>query len=185
MVAVKQLQKACLRAGGSLGAEKLCLGELIFHILQVHQQLLQPKGGALADGGGLCRLKMCEGQCGQRLVFIRELCKIADDRDQLVAHQTQTLGHDDDVGVVADIAGGSAEVNDALCVRALHAVGVDMAHHIMAHQLFALGGDLVVDVVGVRLQLVDLRLRDGETEFHFRFGKGDPELAPGPEFFVG
>lgn len=39
-----------------------------------------------------------------------------------------------------------------------------MRHHIVAHLVLALFGDLVVDVGDVRGELVDLLLRDGQAQ---------------------
>ena len=47
-------------------------------------------------------------------------------------------------------------MDDRLCLGALYAVGVNVGHHVVPHQLFALLSDLVVDIVPVRLQLGDL-----------------------------
>ena len=70
--------------------------------------------------------------------------------------QAQALRHRDDIRIVTDVAGGRAQVNDRLCLGALHAVGVNVRHHVVPHLLFALLSDLVVDIVPVRLQLGDL-----------------------------
>jgi hypothetical protein len=55
----------------------------------------------------------------------------------------------------------------------------------MAHQLLSLLRDFVVDVVGMSLELVDLLLRNRQTELLFRLGKRDPESSPGAELLVG
>ena len=128
---------------------------------------------------------MCKRECRKRLVFVREFGKVADNGDQLVADKLQTLGHDDDIGVVADVARGSSEVDNTLCVRALHAVSVDVGHYVVADELLSLLRDFIVDVVGVSLELVDLSLCYGQTQLHFRLGKRNPESAPGAEFLVG
>ena len=44
-------------------------------------------------------------------------------------------------------------MDDAGCLGALLAVGVHMAHHVVAHQLFALDGHFVVDIVHMGFQL--------------------------------
>ena len=128
---------------------------------------------------------MCKRECRKRLVFVREFGKVADNGDQLVADKLQTLGHDDDIGVVADVARGSSEVDNTLCVRALNTVSVNVGHNVVADELFSLLSDFVVDVVGVSFELVDLSLCYGQTQLHFRLGKSDPESAPGAEFLVG
>ena len=52
-------------------------------------------------------------------------------------------------------------MDDALCLGALQAVGVDVAHHVMADELLARNGVLIVDVVLVCLQLGNLLIGDG------------------------
>ena len=61
-------------------------------------------------------------------------------------------------------------MDDALCLGALQAVGVDVAHHVMADELLARDGVLIVDVVLVRLQLGNLLIGDGQALRLFRFG---------------
>ena len=66
----------------------------------------------------------------------------------------------------------------------LEAVGVDMAHDIMADQLLpglCLG---VVDILRVGGQLVDLFLGDIQPQLPLRRGQGDPEPPPGAELVV-
>ncbi len=76
-------------------------------------------------------------------------------------------------------------MNDALCVGALYAVGVNMGHDVVAHELFSLLRDFIVDIVGMCLKLIDLLLRYGQSELLFRLGKRDPELSPCSELLVG
>ena len=75
-------------------------------------------------------------------------------------------------------------MDDAGSLRALLAVGIHMAHHVVAHKALALFGDFIVDVLGVCLQLIDLFLRDRQTELHFALCKRDPKAAPGLELHV-
>jgi hypothetical protein len=97
---------------------------------------------------------------GMSLYSMAKAAELGQHADQLFAHEREALAHHEDVGVVADIAAGDAQMDDARRLRALLAVGVDMAHHVVAHELFARGGDLVVDVVRVRLELRDHIGRD-------------------------
>ena len=75
-------------------------------------------------------------------------------------------------------------MDDPLGVRALQAVGVDVAHHVVAALLLPADGVLVVDVVGVGLQLGDLLVGDGQALPLLGLGQGDPEFAPGAELVV-
>ena len=121
--------------------------------LQVHHQLVGPQGGALAHGGGLGGLAVGVGHAGHVLVLLGKVGQLCQHADELFAHQLQALPHHDDVGVVAHIAAGGTQMDDAGCLGALLAVGVDVAHHVVAHQLFPLDGDFIVDVVHMGFQL--------------------------------
>ena len=152
--------------------------------LQVHVELVGPEGGPLAHRGELGGLAVGVGKAGHGLVFVGEFGQQGKHAQQLFAHQLQRLAHDDDVGVVAHIAAGGAQVDDALGVRALQAVGVDVAHHVVAALLLPADGVLIVDVVGVGLQLGDLLVGDGKALPLFGFGQGDPEFSPSTELVV-
>lgn len=64
-------------------------------------------------------------------------------------------------------------MDDTRRLRALQAVGIDMAHHVVAHLALAGLGLGVVDVVAMGLQLGDLLVRDGKAERLLRAGQGD------------
>ena len=104
-------------------------------LAEVHHQLVGPQGCALAYGGGLGGLAVGVGHAGHILVLLGELCQLCQHADELLAHQLKALTHHDDVGVVADIAAGGTQMDDACRLGALLAVGVDMAHDVVAHQL--------------------------------------------------
>ena len=97
----------------------------------------------------------------------------------------EALTHHDDVGVVAHIAAGGTQMDDACRLGALLAVGVDMAHHVVAHQLFALNGDFIVDVVHMGFQLGHHFGGDiGQALLHLGPGQRHPQAAPGAELVV-
>ena len=75
-------------------------------------------------------------------------------------------------------------MDDTLGLGALQTVGVDVAHDIVAHQLFAGDGILVVHVVLVGFQLGNLLIGDGKALFLLGLGQRDPQLAPGAELVV-
>ena len=75
LVAVEQGEEACARAGRALAAEELEMLQLELELLKIHQQILRPERGALADGRRLCGLKMRVGErrlCLVRLGKVRE-----------------------------------------------------------------------------------------------------------------
>ena len=75
-------------------------------------------------------------------------------------------------------------MDNGLRVRALLAVGVNVAHDVVADQLLPGLGHIVIDSLGVGLQLVDLLLGHVEPQLALRLGQGDPQLPPGSEFVV-
>ena len=184
VVPFKQFQEAGLGAGGAFAAQEFCLGELVLHILQIHQQVLDPQGGPFAHGGGLSRLEVGESQGGQVLIGLGKVGQHPDDTHNLVANELEGFGHDDDVRIVPHVAGGGAPVDDARSLGALLAIGVHMAHHIVADHLFPLLGHFVVDVVGVLLQLCNLLICNGQPQLLLRLSQSNPKLPPGAELHV-
>ena len=75
-------------------------------------------------------------------------------------------------------------MDDPLRLGALHTIGVDVAHHIMANLLLPRLGNLVVDVVLVGLELGDLLVGDRQTLMLLSPGQCNPEPAPGLELVV-
>ena len=184
MITVEELEEGRLGAGGTLRSEKLQGAEYILEILEVEHELVQPQGRTLADGCRLCRLEVGIRKCRHILILHRELAELVDDIDELLMHELEALPHDDDIRVVADIAGGRTEVDDALRIRALYAVCVHMAHNIVTHFLLTCLCHLIIDLILMCLQLIDLLLCDVETQLMLRLCQCDPELSPGTELVV-
>ena len=184
LVPFEQLHKAGLGAGGALDSPQAQGVQLKFQVFQVHHQLIHPQRGPLANGGQLGGLEVGVAQAGQILVLPGKSGKVPQHLDDLPGHQGHGVPEDEDIGVVPHIAGGGAQVDNGLGVGTLLAIGVDVAHHVVAHQLLPGFRHVVVDVVGMGLQLVDLLLGDRKAQLPLRLGQGDPELPPGAEFMV-
>ena len=184
LVAVKQLHEGRLRAGRALAAEHAQVFDAVFYLIQIHQQLVHPQGSALADGGQLCGLEVGEAEGRLGLVRICELRQLVQYGRQLFANQQQTLADLDDVGIVADIRAGSAEVDNAGRLGSRLAEGVNVRHNVMAYLLLALTGHIVVDVGQVRGHLVHLLLRDRQTERPLRLSQRQPQPTPGGELHI-
>ena len=118
------------------------------------------------------------------LVLLGKFCQHGDDIEQLSAHDFQTLAHNDDVGVISNIAAGCTQMDDSFCIWTLAAIGVHMAHHIVTNQLLTLTGDFIVNLVLVGFQLCNLLVGDVDAQCFFCLGKGNPKLSPGFEFVV-
>ena len=127
---------------------------------------------------------MGEGEAGHVLIFNGKFREDIEQIDKLLADEQHRLAHDNNIGVVADIAGGRAEVDYRLGVRALHAVGVNMGHNIVTNFFFAGGGDIIVYVVLVRFEFGYLLVRYVEPELLFALCESYPEPAPCSEFEV-
>ena len=77
--------------------------------------------------------------------------------DASLPHRSrERLAHQDQVGVVGDVAGGGAEVDDVAGGRGGVAEGVDVGHHVVAELALVLVGAGEVDVVEVGAQLLEL-----------------------------
>ena len=75
-------------------------------------------------------------------------------------------------------------MDDALRLRALAAVSVDVGHHVMAHFLLPGLRHIIIDIVLMAFQLVNLLLGDGQSQLLLCLSQSNPQLSPGPEFFV-
>ena len=73
---------------------------------------------------------------------------------------------------------------DTLCVGALYAVSINVAHNVVTDELFALDCYVIVDIVLVSLELVNLLLSNRQTELHFSFRKSNPKSSPRPELHI-
>ena len=121
---------------------------------------------------------MGEAEGSHGLVLVSELGEGVDASNQLLADDLHRLLDLDEVGVVADVAGGGTEMDDGHGLGDLLAPGVDVSHDIVAQELLLLGSALVVDVVDVGLHLLDLLVGDIETKLLLGSSESDPELSP-------
>ena len=190
LIVIEQFLERRLRAGGAFAAKELQGRNHVLNVRKVHAEFLQPQRRALAHGRRLRRLKMRKRKRRQALILIRELRKLINHVHKLLAHKRKGVAHHDDVGVVADIAARSTQMDDAGRLRALQSVGVDVAHDIVAHQLLALLRHGVVDVIDVTLHLINHLLRDdglsvlGKAQFHLGFRQRNPKLSPSGKLLV-
>ena len=70
----------------------------------------------------------------------------------------RAFAHQDQVGVVGDVAARGAQVNDRPGSGAQVAVGVHVGHHVVPQLLLVSGGGGEIDVVDVGRQFGDLLL---------------------------
>ncbi len=105
-----------------------------------------------------------------------------DDADQPVAQQLETFAHQDQIGVVGDVAAGGPQMDDPRRAGAGIAEGVDMGHHVVAQPALVRLGGGKVDAVDGRAQLGNLCRHDRQAEFGLGFGQRHPQPPPGAEF---
>ena len=184
VVAVKQLQETGLGAGGALRAQQHQGVQHMAHLFIIHDQIHQPQSSTLAHGGGLSRLEVGKAQAGHILILVGKLGHAGNGIHQLFLDQQQGLPHGDHICIIAHIARGGTQVDNGLSRGALHPIGIYMAHYIMAHQLLPFPSHIVVNVLGVRFQLVDLCLSHIQPQLVLRFCQSDPQLPPGFELKI-
>ena len=146
---------------------------------KVRKQVVAPESRAFAHSRRLCRLKMRICKRRERLVFEREIrCCLYGVYEQLLYLQKRST-HKYNVRIVADVARRSAEMNYSLRLRAGVAEGLDVRHYVVTHLRLILCGKVVINVVNMRLHLVNLLVSYIETELLFALRKRNPELSPG------
>ena len=87
----------------------------------------------------------------------------------------------DEVGVVAHVGAGGAQVDDGARLGRLLAQVMDVRHHVVAKLALQLGRALQVEVVQVRADRLDGRVGNGKPQLALRFRQRQPEPAPRPE----
>ena len=184
VVSVEQLHEGGLRAGGALHAAEGDVLDLVFQILEVHDQILVPQRRSLANGHELSRLVVGEAESGQITVLVGEVAESVDDTHQLIQNQVRGLANLDQVGIITHIARSSTQVNNGHGLGAELTKSMDVGHHIMSQLLLLRFGELVVNVVNVCLHFRDLLVSNVEAQLLFSRSKGNPELSPGGKFHI-
>ena len=132
MVAAKQGQKARLRAGRAFDAAEPKCRQPVFDFIEVKNKVITPQARPLANGRQLGRLEVRESECRQVAPAFGKACQCVDDANQAVAEQLQSRPHQDQIGVVGDVAAGGPKMNDVAGAGSSFGVGVDVRHDIMA-----------------------------------------------------
>ena len=127
---------------------------------------------------------MCIRKTRHSLIFSGKLCKLIDNVDHLALYKLKSVAHNDNICVIANVAGGCTKVNDTLCVGTSKTVGINVSHNIVADKLFTLCRSIIINVFDVCFKLVDLRLSYGQTKLHFCSCKSHPKAAPCGEFLI-
>ena len=178
-IPVKQLQETRFRAGGSPAAQKFHGFHDKIQLDQIADEILHPQRCPLAHRDQLGGLIMGVAQRGRGLVRFRETGKVGDDLQQLSPEVFQAVPVENDVGVIGNIAAGSAQMDDAGGGGRSLAVGIHMSHHVVANFFFPGSGTGKVNVRDVGFQLLDLLFGDRQPQRMLGLGKRNPELPPG------
>ena len=126
------------------------------------------------------------GKSKRRKSFIL-ICKIRQLKNhiqKLTAYQLQCFGHYNNICVIPNITGGCAKMNNSFCLRALHAVCINVAHNIMPYLFFPCFSHIIIDILCMLLQLRNLVIRNRKAQFLFRFRQSNPQPSPCFEFFI-
>ena len=184
LVAVEQLHERGLRPRGALHAAEGEVLDLVLQVLQVDHQVLVPQGRSLAHRHQLRRLVVREAQGRKGLVLLREVAQSMDHTHKLAKDQVRGFTNLDQIGVVANVAGSRAQVDDRHRVRTQLAERMNVRHHVMSQLLLLRLGKLVVDVVDVGLHLIDLLVSDVQTQLLLGSRQSNPQLPPGGELHI-
>ena len=127
---------------------------------------------------------MCEAQRGKISVLSGKLRQAGDHSAELGQENVQAVSENDQVGVVANVAGGGSEVDDGSSLGRRHCEGVNVSHHVVPHLPLLLRGQLEVNIVDVVPHLRQLGAGDVQPQLSLRLGQPQPELPPGGEFLL-
>ena len=76
-------------------------------------------------------------------------------------------------------------MDNSLCLRALFAVSVNMAHYVVTNPFFLSLGNLVVYILGMSLKLCNLLVGNIQAELLFTLSKSNPKLSPSLKLEIG
>ncbi len=167
-------------------------GQLVapaFEFLQVEDEVEHHRDARLPTVVSCAGWKCVKPSVGSSFHFSAKSAERVDDRGERLAQLVQALAHQDQVGVVGDVAGGRAEVDDVAAAGGHVPERVDVGHHVVPQPLLVLGGAAQVDVVEVGAEFGELLRPDarrlpvvgGQAEFGFGLGEREPEPPPGAE----
>ena len=164
VVAVEEGQKAGLGAGGALHPAEAQVGALALQVAQIHDQVLDPQAGALADGGQLRRLEV--GKAEGWLVFpvFGKAGHAVDDAGEFGQEDVQAVAEHQQFAIIGDVARGCTEVNDRRGFGGGGGKGVDVGHDVVAAFALFLGGAGVVDVGEVGFHRRQLLIADCQAQ---------------------
>ena len=129
-------------------------------------------------------LIMREAEGGLVFPFEGKFLELGEYVHRLAEQQLHPFAQQNEIGVVTHIATRRAEVDDGHRFGGHLSVGVHVGHYVVSQLVLVLAHDVEVDVVDVRAHLLQLLVRNGQTQFLLPLGQGNPASAPRGEFFL-
>ena len=158
--------------------------DLKIQSFKIGKKIRYPQRCTLARGGGLSRLKVCVCQCRRVLILVRKCGQRGNAVYQLAADNAHSVAHNNNIGVVADIAGSSPQVDNAAGSRAGVGIGPYVGHDVMTQCRFIRCSLIVVNVLSVRLKLRDLCFCYVKPQLALCLGQRYPQPPPSAELNV-
>ena len=183
-IAVKELKKTCRRTRRTLATQQSQARKFKVKCFKVYDEVLKPERCTLADRCRLCRLEVCVAKRCKCFMFVCKIANFRYKRNELASHELQCFTHNDNIGVVANVATRCAQMNDWLCLWANFAVCKHVRHNVVAYFPFLFTCKIIVDIVDICLHLGDLLVLDVNAELLFCFGERNPKPAPSAKLEV-
>ena len=133
---------------------------------------------------------MSKCQSRQILILISKLSKLSNYINQLLLNQLQCLTHNDNIGIITNIAGSGTQMDDTSSLWTQLAICINMAHNIMTHQLLTSLSYIIINLINMSLHLINLFLADNrlsilrKAKLHLCLCQSNPELSPGSKLLI-
>src|SRR3990167_7412138 len=109
------------------------------------------------------------GKTRAMCLFFSFFCKTSKKMRTFLKKEEKSFTHQDQIGIVRDVARSCAQVKNRFCFRAKGSKSVDICHHIVAKSFFKSFDLSKVDYVNGTLHFCDLFRCDWEAKFFLCF----------------
>ena len=150
----------------------------MIHIFKIHHKILYPERRSFSYGSRLRSLEMRKSKGRHILIFHSELRKLVYDINKTFFNKSKSFRHNYYIRIVTYITACCSKMYYGFCQRRLKAVSVNMAHNIVTDYFFTGFSLIVIYVIYVLFHLSYLLIRNIQTKFLFRLGKGYPKFSP-------
>ena len=165
VVTFEDLKERGLGTGSTLDTTETQVLTGPLQVPEVHQQILDPKAGSLANCHELRRLPVGETQARQVLVFLGESGQLVDHDCELGNEDIETIAEEDKVGIIGAVARSGTPVDDTGRGGGNLTVGVNVGHDIVSPALFLLSSNCKLVILNdeVSLHLLNGLIGNVET----------------------